>query len=800
MLTVPGSHWPNCMTALHTKLYRDLWHMRGQAMAICLVMACGVATFVMSLSTLASLRRTQQRYYERFQFADVFAHLKRAPGALAARIEEIPGVSRVETRIVERVTLDMPDLAEPAVGRLISIPERATSRLNQLSLQTGRLIDRGRPGEAVVGVGFAEAHGLKPGNRIGAVINGRRQSLQIVGIALSPEYIYQIPEGDILPDDRRFGVFWMGYDELAAAFNMEGAFNDVCLALMPGASEAEVLQRLDRLTASYGGEGAYGRADQVSHKFVSNELKELRGMALVVPTIFLGVASFLLNVVISRLIGTQREQIAAMKAFGYTKTAIGWHYVQLFLVIAVVGVVLGTGVGVWLGRWVTRFYTQFFRFPVFAFYLDPVVVLQAVLACGGATLLGTVGSVVRGTRLPPALAMRPESPIAYRPTLVERLGLARLLGPSARMILRQLERKPWRAFTSILGISLSLAVLILGSFMLDALNYVLEAEFQIAQRQDLTITFTEPTSGPALFDVRHLPGVRDCEPFRSLAVRLKSRYRSRRLGVLGLAENGRLFRVMDIHRRPVPLAHDGIVVSAKLAELLDVIPGDFVTVEVLEGFRPFRNVLVTAVVADFQGTAAYMRIDAMHRLMREDDAISGAFVSADARALDRLYTTLKRAPRVASVTVKGAALRSFQQTIAENLLRMRSFNIIFAGIIAFGVVYNNARISLSEHSRDLATLRVIGFTTREISAILLGELAVLTVAAIGPGLLAGYGLAALVIDLAYDTELFRMPLVIDRWTYGFATTVTLAAALISGLIVGRRLIHLDLVAVLKTKE
>lgn len=788
------------MTALHTKLYRDLWHMRGQAAAICMVMACGVATFVMSLSTLGSLERTQQTYYERSQFADVFTHLKRAPKPLAGRIAKIPGVSRVETRIVERVTLDMPDLPEPAAGRLISVPEQGAASLNRLHIRTGRSIDPERPGEAVVSAGFAEAHRLKPSDSVTAIINGRRQSLTIVGIALSPEYIYQIREGDILPDDRRFGVFWMGYDELAAAFNMEGAFNDVCLALMPGASEPEILRRLDRVTESYGGQGAYGRADQVSHKFVSNELKELRGMALVVPAIFLGVASFLLNVVITRLIGTEREQIATLKAFGYAKTEIGLHYLQMVLVIVVAGVVLGTGVGSWLGRGVTQLYTRFFRFPVFGFHLEPQVVLQAMLASGGAALLGTVGAVIRGARLPPAQAMQPESPTTYRPTLLERLGLARLLGPSARMILRQMERQPWRVFTSILGVSLSLAVLILGSFMLDALDYLLESEFRIAQRQDLTVTFIEPTSGQALFDIRHLPGVRDCEAFRSLPVRLKSAYRSRRVGILGLETQGRLFRVMDVRRRPVLLAQDGIVLSAKLAELLEVVPGDFVTVEVLEGYRPVRDVLVTAVVTDFQGMAAYMPIDAVHRLMREEDAISGAYLAADARALDRLYATLKEAPRVAGVTVKGTALRSFQQTIAENLLRMRSYNIIFAGIIAFGVVYNNARISLSERTRDLATLRVIGFTTGEISGILLGELAVLTIAAIPGGLLLGYGLAALVIDLAYDTELFRIPLIIDQWTYAFATTVTLGAALISGLVVRQRLYHLDLVAVLKTKE
>lgn len=788
------------MKSLTIKLFRDLWGMRGQVTAICLVMACGVATFVMSLSTLGSLRRTQQAYYTRAGFADVFAHLKRAPNSLIERLVEIPGVSAVETRIVERLILDLPDLAEPAQGRLISVPERIAPRLNRLHLRQGRLIEPGRSGEVLVSAGFAEAHRLAPGDRLKAIINGRRESLQIVGVALSPEYIYQIREGDILPDDRHFGVFWMGYREMAPAFNMDGAFNDVCLALMPGASEPEVLRRLDRLTESYGGQGAYGRSDQVSHKFVTNELNELRGMALVVPTIFLCVAAFLLNVVISRMIGTQREQVATLKAFGYSRWEIGGHYLQFVFVAVVAGVTPGTLVGAWLGRRVTGFYSHFFRFPVFDFYLDPKVVLLALLVSGGAALVGTLWAIGRGIRLPPAVAMRPESPGAYQLTRLERIGLQRFLGPSGRMVLRQLERHPWRTTTSIVGISLSLAVLILGSFGLDAIDYMLEAEFRIAQRQDLTVSFTELTSGRALLDVRHLPGVRECEPFRSLAVRVKSGYRSRRIGILGIVSDPRLYRLRDVNRQPVRVMSQGVVLSAKLAEILKVVPGDSVTVEVLEGERRIAEVPVTAVIVDFQGTAAYMHIDAVRRLMREGDAISGVYVAADPGALNQLYTTLKESPRVAGVTIKGAALRSFQQTIAENLLRMRSFNIIFAGIIAFGVVYNNSRISLSERSRDLATLRVIGFTRGEISGILLGELAVLMVVAIPPGLLMGYGLAAFVIDLAYDTELFRLPLVIDPWTYAFATTVTLAAALTSGLVVRHRLYHLDLIAVLKTKE
>ena len=337
------------MSALGRKAFRDLIHMGSQAFAIAMVIGAGVAVLVMSLSTLESINWSKDAFYDQYGFADVFAHLKRAPQTVAERIEALPGVARAETRIVYDVTLDVEDMTEPAIGRLISIPDGGLPRLNGLHLRRGRWLAPFQRNEVLMAEPFAVAHRLNPGDEVTAIINGRRQQLKIVGITLSPEYLIQIGPGSLLPDDRRFGVFYMGYEGLAAALDMDGAFNDVSLQLMRGASEPEVLRRLDEITEEYGGVGAYGRDEQVSHQYISDEIRQLRGMATVAPVIFLGVAAFLLNVVLSRMINTQREQIAALKAFGYSKFEIGMHYLQLILVIPIVGAALGTIAGAYLG-------------------------------------------------------------------------------------------------------------------------------------------------------------------------------------------------------------------------------------------------------------------------------------------------------------------------------------------------------------------------------------------------------------------------------------------------------------------
>lgn len=787
------------MKQIDRKLLRDLWQLKGQSLAISLVIASGVATFVMSLSTLTSLELSQETYYDRYRFAHVFARLKRAPETLKDRIVEIPGVARVQTRIVEDVSIDVPGLVEPAIGRLISVPDRGRPALNDLHLRSGRYLDPDPKGEILVGEAFAEAHGLTTGDSLRAILNGRRQDLTIVGIVLSPEYVLQIREGDLLPDQKRFGVFWMRERELAAAFDMDGAFNSITLQLMRGAPEEEVIQRLDDLTERYGGVGAYGRHDHLSHRFLEDEIKSLRGTGLIAPIIFLGVASFLLNVVIARLVGTQREQIAALKAFGYTKWEVGAHYLKLVLLISVSGVIVGTLLGAWLGQGLTNIYTEFYRFPVFFFQLDFAVVVLALGLSTGSAVLGSLGSVRKAVQLPPAEAMRPEPPATYRPTIIERWGLQRLLTQAARMILRQLERRPFKSMLSSFGISLAVAVLVLGSFMEDAMNYLIEFQFYISQRQDMMVTFVETGSGGVLHEVEHLPGVIKAEPFRSVAVRLRHGYRSRRLGIMAIEPDSDLFKLLDEHEQPVVIPPHGIVLSEKLADLLDVGLGDTLTVEVQEGERPVRDVVVSGLVADFSGTNAYMGVDTLHRLMREGNSISGANLSVDSDKLDTLYTTLKNTPAIAGVSIKDAMIRSFNETVKDNQMQFRMFNIMFACVIAFGVVYNTARISLSERSRELATLRVIGFTRGEISAILLGELAVLTLAAIPVGLALGYGFAA-AATWAFNTDLYRIPLVVSQWTFAFATSIVIVASLLSGLIVRRRLDELDLVAVLKSKE
>lgn len=784
---------------LNRKLWRDLGKLWSQVIAIALVMAAGIAMFVMARSALAALESSRASFYRDYRFADLFANARRVPRAEIERIRSVPGVSVVCARISANVSLDVPDMDEPAIGRLMSVPDRIRPELNDLFLRAGRWPDPDRADEVLCSETFAAAHGLSPGDSLPATLNGRKRSLKIVGTALSPEFIIQIQPGSLLPDDRRFGVFWMCERQMAAVFDMQGAFNDLCLQLERSANQQQVIDRLDAILEPYGSNGAYGRDLQTSYRYTSDEIQQLGTMALLAPTIFLAVAGFLLNVVIGRLISLEREQIAALKAFGFPSSAIAWHYFQLVAVIAVLGTAIGVAGGWWLGRNLTTMYQEIYHFPVFQAQLDWRVPGAATAISLLASLLGASRSIQVAVRLPPAEAMRPEAPPRYGPTIPERLGFARLLPQTVRMVLRHIERRPMRTLTAVGGISMSVAVLILGVFVLDAIQYIMRFQFVLAQRQQLTVSLIEPTSPEVVHAMERLPGVGRVQPFRAVSTRLRHGHRWRSVGILAIDTEHDLFRLLDTDEQAVALPPQGLVLSDKLASLLSARAGDTVTVTVMEGNRAQREVQVSAVIKEYGGLNAYCRLEGVGKLLAVDSGVSGAFVEVDPDLLPQLYRELKDQPRVASITIKSAALRSFQESIAENLLTMRTFNVLFAVIIAFGVVYNGARISLSEQSRELATLRVMGFTRWEVSVVLLGELAVQTLLAIPGGILAGYGLAATFVS-GMDTEMYRIPLVISRQTVVFSVLVVVVATAVSALVVQRRIAGLDLVAVLKSRE
>ncbi len=787
------------MRTLDKKLLRDFKRLWPQALAISLVLACGVATLILSIGTYRSLDETRRAYYERHQFASIFATASRAPQSLMREIGLISGVAGAQGRIVEPVLLDITGMIEPASGLVVSLPDHDTLRLNKLYLRSGRLPTPGKSGEAVVSDRFSKAHGFRVGSTFAGILQGRQVKFQITGVAMSPEFIYALGPGDLVPDYRRFGVIWMRQQQVAGLTKLDGAFNSVSLTLLPGTSQPAVIAALDRLLAPYGGTAAYGRKDQMSNAFLDSELKQLQAMAGVIPPIFMFVSAFLINMIMSRLVALEREQIGLLKALGYSQLAVSAHYVKLVLVISLTGVVIGFAAGTWLGDGLTRLYSEFFNFPFFIFQRSLDVYLLAAGIGIAAALLGGLKSALSAASLPPATAMRPAAPTLYRKSSAFGQWLASTMSQLTVMAFRHLVRWPLRSGFTMLGTSLAVALLVTAMFSFGSINFMIDTVYFRTDRQDATISFSTPLAPTAVHAVKKLPGVLSVEPYRVMMVQMSHGSHSRRVAITGKPQNMRLSRLLDIELAPISLPSSGLVLSERLAMHLGAQRGDVISMKLLEEGWHEVKVPVVDIIRSYFGLGAYMDIAALDRLSRIGPRRSGVYVELDANRHKEIYAAIKAMPKAASIALQTQSLKKFRETIEQNITIMTTVYIVLAVIIAFGVVYNSARIQLSERARELASLRVLGFTRNEVSRVLIIELAIILLVAQPVGWILGYGFSWAVVR-GFQSDLFRIPFVVQNSAYGWSSIVVIIASVLSAFIVISRVRQLDIIRVLKTKE
>jgi putative ABC transport system permease protein len=788
------------LAALDRKVLRDLRLLWSQALTIALVVASGVGGFLATLSAVDSLAQARDGFYARAHFADVFAAVKRAPESLAQRIAEVPGVVDVQPTVESVARVTVPGATDPVIGQLIGLDPARPPRLNQVLLRSGRWAEAGSHAggelEAVVNESFAEAHRLRAGSAVKALVNGKQRTVRITGTALSPEFIYGGLMG--VPDLRAFGVFWMAKEDLTAATDLRGAFSRVAIKVAPGASQPAVLDEITRLLAPLGGSPAHARDEQPSHAMLDSEIREQRLLGTVLPAIFLAVAGFLLHVVTARLVATQREQVAALKALGYTNRSIGAHYLKLVAPMVLGGYVLGLLLGQVMGSMLTALYTEFFRFPRFEHHIPPALAGAGLAIVLVTAVAGTLTAISATVRLSPAEAMRPPAPTRYGRALLERVPRLRL--PMAlRMIVRNIDRRPLRAALTTGGIAAAVAIVVMGNFFRDAIDVIVDTQFNLGIRGDVIVWTADPVDAGAARELARLPGVLQVEAGRRLGVRFIHGPVSEKGRIDGHADPAALQRVIDVDQRAVQAGGDGLLMTDRLAQKLRLRPGDMVTVEVREGRRGVVQLPVQATVSDMMGLNAFITRDALNRALGDGDLADFFSLRVTAEALPDVLAATQSLPRIAGAFSKATLLRNMQEVSARNVRIMSTILTVFAVVIAVGVVYNNARIALAERTWELASLRVLGFTRREVSVLLLGELALGIAVALPLGMLLGWLLTHGLVQ-AIRSDQFLFPVVIQPRTYAWAALCVIAAGIASALVVRRRIDRLDMVAALKTRE
>ena len=784
--------------ALDRKLIRDLWRLRGQALAIALVLACGVAIFLISSGMIRALEATRDDYYGQQRFAQLFASANRAPRSLLPDLLAIDGVQTAELRIAEWVVLDLPDRDAPASGRVLSLPAEGAV-LNVPILVSGQLPDPDSDRQVAVGARFAEANGFRPGDTFAAIAGGTRLELTISGTLRSPEYIYALPPGGLMPDDEGFGVIWMPERAAAATFDMAGAFNDLSLALRRDAQVDAVIERVDALLDDWGSAGAYERENQVSHAFVTAEIDSLKSMSIVLPPVFFGIAAFLVNMVLGRVVSLERSEIGLLKALGYRNTHIAVHYLMLAGLIAVVGILVGWAVGTWMASSMAQLYARFYDFPW----------LVRANSMGGYAVSGLIGiltaavgairAALAAARLPPAVAMAPPAPPRFKRGLFDRIAGSLGFSQPAMMVLRGIIRWPMRAAMTVLGLAFGVSMIVASGFFGDALDKIVTLSFYQANRQHVTLTMVG--SGPlsVVDDAAQLPGVLRAEPEYMLPVTLSNGHLTKDAAITARPPAQDLVRTVDPDGSGVEMPSDGLLLSESLAEDLGLRIGDLVRVERRDGSDEEFTLPVAAITAQFLGFGAYMELDALSARLMQAPQVSAVNLSLDENQLSEFRRKLKELPNLGAASMVTEVRDSFRDTIEENMTNTTVVFYVVAVLISAGVAYNGARIQLSERSRELASLRILGFTRAEVSSILLGEIALLALLAQPLGWVIGASVAWL-MTTGFDSDLYRIPLVLTPANFATASLVALASVAAAGLLVRRRLDRSDLVSVMKTRE
>jgi putative ABC transport system permease protein len=788
------------MTPLHRKLFRDLWRMKSQALAVALVLACGIGMLVMSVGMQGSLERARDRYYLNNGMADVQAQAVRAPRRLGAELAELPGVAALELRAVGQARISLPWVTEPLAAQLVSLPDEGLPRVNRPLLVAGRWPERQAQGEALVNEAFAQANGLTPGSHMDVVVRGQRQRLHLVGVANSPEFVFVSAPGEPFPQPARFGVLWMRQGQLERALDMHGAFNDVVLTLSDPALDAPVRQALQDRLAAYGGMEPFGRDRMVSARFLTEELAQLGNMAATLPPIFLAVAAFLLNVTLSRLVATERANIGLLKAFGHSNGAVARHYAGMALAAGRHGAGAGHGAGpcVWgmdvqhLPRRVP---------PARAAFSDRCAHLAAGLWRGVGRRAGRC-AVCRGAGR--AADPRRRAGPAVAPALWgggQRGGTSWLgqLDPLTRIIIRRVVSAPRRSLSTLAGVALALSVLVVSQHFPAGIEKFLQVTFRVAKTQDATVTLTEAGGPMALHALARLPGVEAVEPFRAVAVSYHFNGRSVQDALVGMPAQPQLERLVQTGSEAVTLRGDGLVASRGLARQLHAQAGDVVRVEVTQGRRMQFDLKVVQVADLWVGSSGYTELTALGRLLQEPGRISGAHLRLQPDRTDAFNAAVAERPALAGLSHVRQAEASMRQTFSQGSGFMSTLFLTFAGMMAAGVAYATASVTLAEQQRDLATLQVLGYTRWQVSYVMLGELALLTLLALPLGLWVGYGFALWLMG-TMSNELFTFPMVVDPAAYARSALFVLATVAVCAAWVRRQVDRIDLVASLKSRE
>lgn len=792
------------MATLSRKLWRTINSTRGQFIALVVIVTLGVMVYNGMGTAFDNLSRAQQDFYQEENFADYYFQVVKAPASIGNKIEAIAGVRKASGRIQCDVPLIKED-NDRAVGRLTSYALPMDGEINRLRLLSGRLFTTRTSGsgiEVLIDPQYAAANNIKAGDSITIIAAGKKTSLRVVGTATSPEFIiHALDASNIMPDPETFGIIMMAAEQAEQLLDMPGQVNQIVIKLDPGTDEEIVRQKAEELLKSYGSVGSYPRKDQLSHFMLQAELDGLKINSLYLPLILLLIAAGIQSLILNRLIKSQRPQIGIMKALGYDDGKIIAHYTGYALYVSLLGCLLGIALGILLASLLSQVYSQLFNLPQTIGSLSLKTMLYSVslsLIVGAASGFLAARSVIR---IQPAEAMRPEAPAAGNQIFLEEWSaLWSKLSSNWKMSLRSIFRNRSRFVVMVLGVMSAVILLIFAFFNNDAVDYILNHNFQEINRYDYMVRFTEPIKYSEITYWRQWEEVYQLEPLLELPVKTTFKDKSVDDLIIGMAADGSLKRVLNEAGEHLLIPEEGVLIGRRTAQKLGVKIGDLVNTETKLGIGPPRKaeLPVLGINDQLTGSGAYVSLATANRILGESQVISSVMFRASQENTEELEKRLKAMPNVSSVTSRDQELQSYNAMMDTTIIIIGAM-LLFSAILGLVIVYNSSIMTFYERRRELATLMVMGYSQPEVVSLLKKETWIQAAVGAILGLPAGKGLGT-AYAASFSTDLYSLPVVIYPRSYLLAVMATILFVLMGQFLAARKIKQLDMVEVLKNRE
>lgn len=787
------------MRKLRLMIFRDIKSNLGQYVAVIVVIIIGISLYNALYMSYHNLKNSTDYYYSEYRLPHIFVRLNRCPEGVISRISAIEGVSQVQGRIVRDVSLDVPGYGEKAYARIISVPTDNKGALCRLFIEEGRYITGPPEGKVLVEKQFFEYHGLKTGDVLYPVINGKKVEMRVQGKVMSPEYIYPVPSAQqLMPDTGGFAILYVNHSFAQQLFGYEGMVNDIGIRLDSDDKVEEVKNILEDMLKNYGLIDIVERENQVSNKMLESELTQLESMAFLFPVLFLLVASIVIYMLLLRMVENQRRQIGVLMAMGYGKGSILAHYIRYALFIALTGSIAGGILGIWAGRALTLYYLVYFNIPVLQVKVYYNTLLTGILMSAGFCCVAGFNAAKRVLSITPAQAMRPPAPVKGSRWIGERfIPFLRKIEISWRLTFRNLWRNKKRTAFTTFGIAITVAILISTVFFMDAFEFMFDEAFGGNQKYDYKIIFTRNMGEEVIGNLQEFKEVDVAEPIGEYPFSLTNGWREEGAIVIGLNRDTKLYSLKDLEDREVSIPEKGILLSDVLARRLGVKPGDTVTLE--SPYKPGvkREVKVADIVSQYLGFNGFMDIKYLGSILNEGYVTNGAIIDIKYGS-EEFLKRLKDMPYIQKFDTPTGQMEEYMKYL-DLMYAYLAVVILFGTIMGFAIIYNTTTINIMERKRELASLRVMGFSKRQVAELIFNENVAVSVLGIIVGLPMGRLMAAGIINNLGE-EIIKIPLVIYPRTYLMAVVTVFIFVFLAQLANMRRISKLDLVEVMKSRE